>query len=83
MKIVLSPRAVKQYNKIGSKDRQKVNRKIGLLSRDPLIGKTLQGEYKGEYSLRAWPLRIIYTFDPDEQIIQIEDIDYRGDVYKN
>ncbi len=83
MKVVLSPRASKQYNKIGTKDRPKVDRKINLLVKNPLLGKRLQGEYQGEYCVRAWPLRIIYSFDPADQVIQIEDIDYRGDVYKN
>ena len=83
MKIILSPRAAKQYKKIGAKDKPKVDRKIDLLVKDPLSGKALQGEYKGEYTLRVWPLRIIYIFDPDQQIIQIEDIDYRGSVYNN
>ena len=83
MNIVLSPLAVRKYKRIGTKERPKVNRKIDLLSKNPFLGKALQGEYKGIYSLRAWPLRIIYTFDPPEQIIQIVDIDYRGDVYKN
>lgn len=83
MKVILSPCASKQYKKIGSKDRPKVDRKIYLLSKDPHMGKSLQGEYEGEHTLRAWPLRIIYTFDPIEQLIQIEDIDYRGNVYKN
>ncbi len=83
MKIILSPRAAKKYKRIGAKDKPKVDRKIEFLARDPLAGKALQGEYQGEYAFRAWPLRIIYIFDPDKQIIQIEDIDYRGDVYKN
>lgn len=78
MEIILSPRAAKQYKKIGAKDR-----KIDLLASDPHMGKALQGEYAGEYSIRAWPLRIIYTFDSENQIIQIENIDYRGSIYKN
>lgn len=83
MELILSPRAAKQYKKIGAKDRPKVDRKITLLSKDPLMGKRLLGEYKGEYCVRAWPIRIIYSFHPDEQVVQIEDIDYRGDVYKD
>ncbi|OGG28140.1 hypothetical protein A3A64_03135 [Candidatus Gottesmanbacteria bacterium RIFCSPLOWO2_01_FULL_48_11] len=83
MKVILSPRAKKQYKRIGAKDRPKIARKINLLAKNPLEGKRLEGEYKGEYSLRVWPLRIIYTFNPDQQVIEIEDIDYRGSVYKN
>lgn len=83
MKVILMPLAAKKYKRIGTKDRPKIDRKIDLLATNPFIGKALQGEYKGEYSLRAWPLRIIYTFDADRKLIQILDIDYRGRVYKN
>jgi len=83
MKIILSPLAAKKYKRIGVKDKPKIDRKIEFLAKNPLAGKALQGAYEGEYSLRAWPLRIIYIFDPSEQSIQIENIEYRGQVYKN
>ncbi len=72
----------KQLKGIGAKDLKKVQTKIHFLIDNPLEGKPLQGELKGYRSLRAWPLRIIYTFDSDSQIITIETVDYRGDVYK-
>lgn len=81
--IILSPLAMKRYQRIGKKDQPKVDRKIDSLSRNPHLGKALSGEYKGRYSLRAWPLRIIYKIDQDAQIITIITIDYRGSVYKN
>lgn len=83
VEIILSPLAVKKYKKIGAKDRPKVDKKINLLSQQPLLGKALEGQYKGKYSLYAWPIRIIYIFDSVEQIIQIINIDYRGNIYKN
>jgi len=83
MRLSYSPTALKKLKRIAVKDLPKVYRKIQQLKVDPLAGKRLQGEYNGEYALRAWPLRIIYTFDPTDQLIQIEDIDYRGSVYKN
>jgi mRNA-degrading endonuclease RelE of RelBE toxin-antitoxin system len=83
MRIILSPQAVKKYKTIGVKDRSKVERKINLLAKNPYLGKTLQGELKGEHGLRAWPLRIIYSIDREKKIIYILNIDYRGNVYKN
>lgn len=82
MELVLSPSAVKQLKKIGAADKPKVDRKINTLLTNPLAGKTMKGEYVGKRSLKAWPLRIIYSFNPDTQIIQIITVDYRGDVYK-
>jgi len=82
MKIVLKDKARKALRKVGSKDIAKVKKKLELLSSNPLDGKILSGEFEGIRSLRAWPLRILYTFNPSNQTITIETIDYRGSVYK-
>lgn len=82
MKLVVSPKASKHLEKIGPMDRKKIARKIDNLKSSPLSGKQLQGEYMGLRSLRVWPLRIIYSFDPPSQIIEIIDVDYRGNVYQ-
>mgnify|MGYP001592909218 CR=1 len=82
MEIRYKPEAVKQIQKIGSKDKIKAKKKIESLMNNPLSGKPLQGKFKGQRSLRAWPLRIIYTLDQKNNCIVIETIDYRGDVYK-
>lgn len=82
MKLQFRLSASKQLKGIGVKDLKKVERKIRSLLDNPLEGKPLQGELKGHRSLRAWPIRIIYTFDPDSKTITIENVDYRGDVYK-
>ncbi len=83
MKLVLKDEAVKRLKRIGGAEKIKARRKIYSLLSDPFQGKMLVGKLKGFRSVKAWPLRIIYTFDPVDQIIQIETIDYRGNVYKN
>lgn len=83
MKLVLKDEAVKRLKRIGSAEKIKAKRKIYSLLSDPFQGKMLMGKLKGLRSVKAWPLRIVYTFDPVEQVIQIETIDYRGRVYKN
>lgn len=83
MKLVLKDEAVKRLKRIGAAEKLKAKKKVYGLLADPFQGKVLTGKLKGFRSLRAWPLRIIYTFDPVDQIIQIETIDYRGNVYKN
>ena len=82
MEINYKPEAVKQLRKIGPNDLQKAKRKIYSLLSDPFAGKPLQGKLSGLRSLRAWPLRIIYTLDSKANLITIETVDYRGDVYK-
>jgi mRNA-degrading endonuclease RelE of RelBE toxin-antitoxin system len=82
MDLILSPIAIKQLKKIGSKEHSKVERKLGQLIDHPLLGKPLHGKLSGTRSLRAWPLRIIYQLNLKKKIVEIIDIDYRGDVYK-
>lgn len=82
MTIVYKDEALKQLKRIGSTELRKARKKIALLVDDPLAGKPLQGKLLGIRSLRAWPLRILYTFFSDTQTVVIETIDYRGDVYK-
>lgn len=82
MEIIYTPEALKNLQKIGAKDLPKIRRKILTLESNPLSGKLLQGQLKGNRCVRAWPLRIIYTYNQKEKIITIETVDYRGDVYK-
>lgn len=82
MEIRYKAEAIKQLQKIGSKDKKKAKKKLELLISNPFEGKPLQGQLKGLRSLRAWPLRIIYTYDKKHNLIIIETVDYRGDVYK-
>lgn len=83
MRVIFKNEALKRLKRIGAADSKKVQRKIEYLQMHPLSGKRLQGEYEGRYSLKVWPLRIIYGFDPDSQTIEIKTINYRGNVYKN
>jgi mRNA-degrading endonuclease RelE of RelBE toxin-antitoxin system len=83
MDIIIAPEALKKLKRISLGDRKKIEQKIKLLQSDPFSGKVLLGEWSGRRSLRAWPLRIIYTIDTELQIIYIRHIDYRGNVYKN
>ncbi len=82
MEIRYKAEAIKELKKIGNKDKPKVKKKIELLAKNPLVGKQLAGKFRGLYSLRAWPLRVIYSYDGKRQIVTIETIGYRGDVYK-
>jgi len=52
------------------------------LRTDPLLGKPLTGEFKGQYSVRAWPYRVIYQILKQEKIILITTIQHRQGAYK-
>jgi len=83
MKLLFKDEAIKRLKRIGKAEKDKAKKKIYNLLSDPFQGKILEGKLKGFRSVKAWPLRIVYSFDPVDQIIQIETIDYRGSVYKN
>ena len=82
MELLYTPTALKRIKTIGAKDQKKIKRKIQDLKTDPMIGIPLKGELSGKRKIVAWPLRIIYSFNPDTQQVIIEAVDYRGDVYK-
>lgn len=81
MRLLYKDEAVRHLKKINPSDLKKVFRKIQRLKTDPLLGKPLHGEYEGQYTLRAWPLRIIYTYERKTKTVEIITIDYRGSVY--
>jgi mRNA interferase RelE/StbE len=78
----VKPSAVKDLNKLLSKDRDRIIIVLRALSVNPFIGKKLKGEYKDYYSVRAWPYRIIYSVYKKELLILVIHIGHRQNVYK-
>ena len=83
MELVFKDEAVKRLKKLPPSEKKKARKKIQILSLKPYSGKPLKGKLSGLYSFRAWPLRIIYTLDTKKEVITIETVDFRGNVYKN
>lgn len=82
MQILYRSEAVKNLKRLNPLEKQKAKKKMEILTSDPLSGKKLKGELSKLRSLRSWPLRIIYTFEPKSQTITIITVDFRGNVYK-
>ncbi|PIV37523.1 type II toxin-antitoxin system mRNA interferase toxin, RelE/StbE family [Candidatus Roizmanbacteria bacterium CG02_land_8_20_14_3_00_36_15] len=82
-KIKLKPKAEKELNKIPLPYYDWIVKRIGSLASNPFIGKKLAGEFKGYYSIRVWPYRIIYVIFKKWLIIYIVSISHRQGVYKN
>lgn len=82
MQIFLTKEAQKQYKKLPKIEREKINKKFVLLTKEPLAGKKLSGEFKETRSLKAWPYRIIYFIDEKQQQIWIVSIIHRQGAYK-
>jgi len=70
----LSDEFVQQYISLALQkfDRQDVNVQI----------KKLSGKWEGFYRVRSGKIRIICNFDFKLKVVQIEEIDFRGNSYK-
>lgn len=77
MQILFSDPAKKDLRKIPKSEANKISRKIFELSNAPYAGKKLSGEFKSEYSFRAWPYRIIYGIYDKDQAVFILRIEHR------
>jgi mRNA interferase RelE/StbE len=73
--------ARKQLDKIPVAYRIKIEKAIDSLALDPFQGKKLEGELKGQYSIRVWPYRIIYQIYKKELIVSVIDVGHRQGVY--
>jgi len=80
--VVVKKCANKALQKIDRRYKDRILRAIWFLAHDPYLGKPLQGEFYGRYSLRVWPYRIIYRIYKDQLIIHVLSIGHRQDVYK-
>jgi len=74
--------AKKQLDKIPTIYRMRIEKSIDSLAVNPFQGKKLEGELKGQYSIRIWPYRIIYQIYKKELIISIIDVGHRQGVYR-
>lgn len=85
-KIELSRKATKFYQKADTVIAKRLNLAFSRLTEDPFQQyniKKLSGELKGSYRLRLGDMRIIYSVDEVKNILYIEVIGFRGDIYKS
>lgn len=52
------------------------------LKENPYLGKALEKDLSGYYSLRTRKFRVIYKIDHQKQIVQIHHVGPRKDVYE-
>lgn len=80
--LILKPRAKKELNKLSEQDYLRIIAAFNELVSNPHAGKKLQGKYKGEWSFRVWPFRIVYRIHKSELIVVVIRIAHRQGVYK-
>jgi len=81
MQVILSDDATKQYKRLPKVAQTKVKKKLLLLRNNPYAGKKLSGELVGTYSLKAWPYRILYEVNAEEERIEVYRIKHRQGAY--
>lgn len=82
MNIGLSKKAEKEFHQLPKSEAKKVGRKLKLLGESPFMGKKLHGELASQYSLRAWPYRIVYEISDSKEQVTVVTIEHRQGVYK-
>ena len=82
MEVILTPKALKQYNHLPKAEQTKIKKKLSALQLNALEGKKLSGEYAELRSLRAWPYRVIYYIDNPQEKVFVVTIAHRQGVYK-
>lgn len=83
MKAIITPKAIKHYEDLPKPEQKKIKKKIALLENNPLTGKKLSGEFAELRSLRAWPYRIIYYINEEQNTIYVASIIHRQGAYKH
>lgn len=77
----IKPSAQKNLNKLPPKDYDKLLTALAVIVKDPFSGKKLKGDRNGQWSMRVWPYRIIYSIYKDLLLVIVIDIGHRQGVY--
>ena len=81
-RIEISRRAKKSLDNLPLFYQRRIQAALVAISKDPFVGKKLEGEYKGIWSYRVWPYRILYCIDKKEILVLIINIKHRQSAYK-
>lgn len=83
--IQFTPRADKDFAKLGSGDRARVlrflNDRIRSLDDPRSLGKALQGEYSGMWRYRVGDIRIVVRLEYDVLVVLVLAVGNRRDIY--
>lgn len=81
-RVVVVKRAQKEAVRFSKKDQKRISEAIASLCTDPFRGKQLRGDHEGQWSLRVWPYRIVYTIEKKIVTVTVVSIGHRKDVYR-
>jgi len=81
-RLLYSETSRNQIKKLHPLLRPIIKSKIEEIRQEPYIGKFLEKELSGYFSLRAKRYRIIYKVLENEKVIQIHYVGHRKDIYE-
>jgi len=84
-RVVVHKRAAKFLENLPKPAKTRIKSALSQLTSDPFNYPGLirmAGDWTGYYRIRVGSLRIIFWFDENEDILYIDHIGNRGDVYK-
>ena len=82
MQVIITPKALRQLAHLQKPNQTKVKKKLSVLEQNPFLGKKLGGELVDQYSLRAWPYRILYIIEKRQSKVYVISIIHRQGAYK-
>jgi mRNA-degrading endonuclease RelE of RelBE toxin-antitoxin system len=73
---LLSNDAARSLRRMGARDRERINRALNDMKREPLSGDVvpLRGRYQGSFRRRVGSWRILFTFDLEQKTVEVYDI---------
>jgi mRNA interferase RelE/StbE len=84
--IRFTPRADKDFSKLGSGDRTRVlrflNERIRPIEDPRSLGKALQGEHAGTWRYRVGDIRIVVRIEFGELVVLVLEVGNRRDIYR-
>ena len=84
-RVILHRHAAKYLKRLPKDQKQRIKSLLTQLEQSPLDHpnvKKMAGEWAGYQRLRSGNLRIIFWFDVEEDIVYVDHIGTRGDIYK-
>ena len=84
--IRFTPRADKDFSKLGSSDRARVlrflNERVRPVEDPRSLGRALQGKHAGTWRYRVGDIRIIVRIEFDELVVLVLEVGNRREIYR-
>ena len=81
-RLLYSETSREQIQSLHPQIKQKVKSHTKILKDNPYVGKVLERELSGYYSLKMKRFRVIYEIDHQNHIVQIHYVGHRKDIYE-